>query len=76
MSHRKPDLDSPIIRFINCQKPNITTQYKLGTGSVPVEWKQANVTPVNKKGVKTDISNCRPVSVLLMVAKVFEKVVH
>ena len=48
----------------------------LESGVVPAEWKQANITAVHKKDVKTEVSNYRPVSILPVVAKVFEKVVH
>ncbi|KAK4806080.1 hypothetical protein QYF61_010289 [Mycteria americana] len=31
-------------------------------GEVPEEWKEANVTPVSKKGKKEDLGSCQPVS--------------
>ena len=46
------------------------------TGIYPTEWKTARVTPVSKKGVKLDISNYRPISVIPVVLKVFEKIVY
>ena len=48
----------------------------LRTGKIPQEWKAANVTPVPKKGRKEDVNSYRPVSVLPVIAKVFEAVVH
>ena len=48
----------------------------LRSGQVPEEWKAANITPVPKKGNNDDVSNFRPVSVLPVVGKVFERVVH
>ena len=46
------------------------------TGEIPSEWKSANITPVLKKGRKEDVNNYRPISVLPIVAKVFERIVH
>ena len=40
------------------------------------EWKSARVTPIFKKGVKTDPGNYRPISVSPVVAKIFEKAVY
>ena len=42
------------------------------TGTYPTEWKMARVTPVFKKGVKSDLNNYRPISVIPVVTKVFE----
>nr|CAI5831402.1 unnamed protein product [Callosobruchus analis] len=43
------------------------------TGKVPYQFKIAVVTPVHKKGDKKDINNYRPISVISVLAKVFEK---
>ncbi len=50
--------------------------YSLCTGTIPGEWKQAQVTPVFKDGSRQDTSNYRPISVIPLCMKVFEKVVH
>ena len=39
------------------------------SGIVPISWKQANVTPVYKKGDKTDPGNYCPVSLTSLVCK-------
>lgn len=36
----------------------------------------ARVTPVFKKGVKSDLNNYRPISVIPVVSKVFEKIIY
>ena len=43
---------------------------------VPQASKMAHVTPVHKSGANTDISNYRPISVLPVIVKVLEKIVH
>jgi len=43
----------------------------LKTGEVPKEWKEANVTPLFKKGNKLERSNYRPVLLTSSVCKVF-----
>ena len=47
----------------------------LQTSYFPLIWKQANVIPVFKKGNPNLTSNYRPVSLLSVVGKVFEKTV-
>ena len=47
----------------------------LANGTVPDEWKVSYITPVYKKGSKSNISNYRPISVLSPIAKVFEALV-
>ena len=43
-------------------------------GCVPSEWKNANVTPIFKKGSKTDPGNYRPVSLTSVICKVMESI--
>jgi len=45
------------------------------TGKIPQVWKEANVTPVFKKGERYTVSNYRPISLLSIVGKLQEKVV-
>ena len=48
----------------------------LNSGIIPLEWKLATVIPLQKEGDKSQVSNLRPVSLLNMVVKLMEKVVH
>ena len=48
----------------------------LQTGIVPVDFKHAVVTPIFKSGAKQELDNYRPVSVLPICSKIFEKSVH
>ena len=47
----------------------------LRLGSIPEEWKLANVVPLHKKRDKGQTENYRPISLLSIVSKVLERVV-
>ena len=42
-------------------------------GVFPTSWKVSRVSPINKKGNKTAVENYRPVTILDIRSKVFEK---
>ena len=47
------------------------------TSIFPDEWKSARITPLYKKcGNRSDPSNYRPISIIPVVAKVFERIVY
>ena len=48
----------------------------LETSVFPPSRKLANVTPVHKKGNRSEKGNCRPVSILPNLSKVFERYIH
>ena len=48
----------------------------ISSGIYPDLLKTARVTPIYKKGAKSDPGNYRPISVLSQVNKIFEKVLH
>ena len=48
----------------------------ISTAMIPNEWKIAIVIPLFKSGNSSDPDNYRPISVLPVLAKVFEKLVH
>ena len=49
--------------------------YSLSLGSYPTQWKDANISPIPKKGDLSLVTNYRPVSLLNAESKVFERLV-
>ena len=47
----------------------------LETGYFPQSWKQANIIPIHKKNSKQDVKNYRPISLLPICGKIFEKII-
>ena len=54
---------------------NIFNQ-SISLGIFPDDWKCARVTPLFKVGDRNDVNNYRPISVISVVAKVFERIVY
>ena len=48
----------------------------LGEGTVPPDWKLANVAPIFKKGSKGSVGNYRPVSLTCVLCKVMESILR
>ena len=48
----------------------------LRTGCFPDSWKKGNIIPVHKKSSKQDVSNYRPISLLPIFGKIFEKIIY
>ena len=46
------------------------------TGIFPDEWKIARVTPIFKSGISSELSNYRPISIIPIIAEVFENIVY
>lgn len=74
--------DNLSVRLIKDASPYIVSpltfifNLSLKTGMFPDALKIAKVTPLYKKGSKEDPGNYRPISVLPVIAKVFEKLVN
>jgi len=47
----------------------------MSVGKVPTEWKSAIVTPIFKKGLSSDCSNYRPVSLCCAIQKIMERII-
>ena len=48
----------------------------ISTGIFPDEWKCAKVLPLFKQGCRSELNNYRPISIVPIVAKVFERIVY
>ena len=48
----------------------------LDSGTIPNIWKVAHVTPIYKKGVKSDPLNYRPISLTSVVCKAMERIIR
>ena len=48
----------------------------LCSGTFPDKWKKGNITPVHKKASKQLLVNYRPISLLPIFGKIFEKVIY
>ena len=48
----------------------------INNGIYPCKWKKANVVPIHKKGDKQTLKNYRPVSLLPISRKIFERLLY
>ena len=46
------------------------------TGSIPEDWKSANVTAIHKKGSRQEPGNYRPISLTSVVCQTMEQLVR
>ena len=59
-----------------CRPLSIIFKTCLRTGIFPLEWKKANFVPIHKKGDKQTVINYRPVSLLPISGKIFERLLY
>ena len=64
--------------FAHQLAPLLTVLYQasINQGSIPEDWKIAKVTPIFKKGNKSNPSNYRPVSLTSICCKVLEHIIY
>ena len=80
-THKASGPDSiPNTLLKNCAEelaPVITNifQHSLDTGTLPMDWRNANISPVFKKGNKHIASNYRPVSLTSVCCKTLEHII-
>ena len=51
-------------------------RYVVILGHIPKDWKLANITPIFKKGIASEVSNYRTVSLTSVFCKLFERLLH
>ena len=56
--------------------PTFIINQSLETGMLPEAFKTSKVTPLYKKGHKTDLNNYRPISIVPSISNLFERVIH
>ena len=75
-----PDNVSPIVLKECCQELSgplcALFNKSLSRGFMPLSWRNANVIPVYKSGNAQLITNYRPISLLSVVSKVFERCIY
>ena len=59
-----------------CRPLQIIYKSCLDKGKFPQEWKKANVVPVHKKNDKQLVKNYRPISLLPICGKIFERILY
>ena len=59
-----------------CRPLTMIFNLSLRSGTIPEDWSCANVTPIHKKGDRTDPSNYRPVSLTSQTCKILESIVR
>ena len=79
-TNKSPDPDNIHAAFLKQVASEIAPvlshlfKQSLTEGTLPTSWKQAYVTPVYKKGTKTDPGNYRPVSLTSQICKTLEHI--
>ena len=59
-----------------CEPLHLLFMKSLSSGVVPEDWRRANITPIFKKGSKTDPTNYRPISLTSVVCKLLERLIQ
>ena len=81
-SNKATGLDDISARLVKLAAPFVSISVthiinlSLRTGSIPQEWKSAKIVPIFKSGSTADRANYRPISVLPILSKVIERIVH
>ena len=80
-SNKASGLDNISARLLKEASPMVTRRLtfvinlSITTGIFPNAWKRVRVSPIFKEDLKTDPNNYRPISVLLIISKLIERVV-
>lgn len=63
------------LKFVLAKPLSAVFAHIFSTGVIPSAWRTANVTPIFKKGVSSDVANYRPISLTSLFSKVFERII-
>ena len=79
-SSKTPD-DIPSVFIKNCYTSllvplSILFNMILQTGKIPDFWRKALIIPIYKKGVSSDPSNYRPISLTSVLCRIFEQIIR
>ena len=84
MLHLKPNkangpdnISTNILKLCPAFAAPLCSLYKqsIQTGTMPQDWKDANITPLFKKGQQSLANNYRPISLTSQVVKILEKII-
>ena len=79
---KAPGADNIQPRFLKdiieevCHAMTIIFRKSLDQWEIPDYWRTANVIPIFKKGTRSKVSNCRPVSLTSQVSKIYESILR
>ena len=79
---KQPGIDGLSYEFFKNCNNNLTTylcylfNVILDTGIYPSQWSEAIISPLHKKGSKSDVSNYRGLSLLCTISKIFTKILN
>ena len=59
-----------------CKPLELIFRSCLENGKFPTEWKKVNVVPAHKKGDKQNLKNYRPISLLPVAGKIFQRILY
>ena len=59
-----------------CKPLHLIFSSCIESGIFPTEWKKANVVPIHKRDDKQNVKNYRPVSLLPIFGKIFERLIY
>jgi len=59
------ELVKPLVKLFN---------FSIKNGEVPLQWREAGIVPLFKKGNKSEPENYRPVSLTSLICKVMESI--
>jgi hypothetical protein len=82
VASRASGIDGISAKILKIAAPAITPSIvsifnqSIATGIFPSDWKVARVAPIHKTGAEHDMENYRPISVISIIAKIMEKLIH